>query len=286
MRNPFINFLDLISPFLTAAILIILSIIVPSTEIQIYIPIGGPFIALQHTVTNPKLILIFFALIFLIIPAFRNYSKLYPTSLSFEAFFDADGIEVAIKKFSKTEFEMLRIEENWKKEKYNQLYLDRLNTLAKLRHLPSNVVFTESNHAHGEMILRYKKKFGWQKYQFEDIKGFMQFKFVDSRGKDTILRDEFELLPTEANIIQGTLKDIYFSWTKVVQPRFSHYVHLDPTHRFHVSDMVVIGVTKIRFFPVIDLGKTIYFIEDPSLLNKQSEIPKLIPVAYAVYDTG
>lgn len=286
MKNHYVHFLNLISPVLVAVICVVLAVAfaVAPAQIQINIPILGPIITLQGTLADPRLVLFLSALISLGIPAFRNYENLYPTDMKFHLFFDADGIEATLDMFSKAELAMLRIDEDWRKAKYHKLYLDRLNALARQFHLPQYMEFTESSHADGEVIIHVRRTHGWQKYQIVEMKGFMQYKFSDKRGNTTEVPGYFTLRATKANLISTSLKDIYIGWTKVIQPRIMHYAHRDLTHTFHVRDMEVIAVTKVRFFPFLDCGRTLYCVEDTFLPNRQKNQTKLIPVGYGVYN--
>lgn len=286
MKNHYVHFFNLISPVLVAALCITLAItatLVPA-QIQITIPIIGPIVSLQGTLADPRLLLSLAALISLGIPAIRNYEKLYPTDLKFHLFFDADGIEAVLRTFSKAEVAALRIDEDWRKAKYYQLYLDSLTALARQFHLPQHVEFTESTHADGEVVMHVRRTHGWQKYRIEEMRGFMQYKFPDKRGMITVVPGYFELRETKANLTSASLKDIYFGWTKVIQPRIMHYVHRDLTHTFHVAEMEVIAITKLRFFPYLDCGRSLYCVADTFLPNRQKDQPKLIPVGYGIYD--
>jgi hypothetical protein len=286
MKNQYLHFLNMISPFLITAFCIILAIttsIVPA-QIQINIPIIGPIVTLQGTLADPRLLLSLAGLISLATPALRNYENLYPTNLKFHLFFDADGIETVLHLFSKSEIAMLKIDEDWRTAKYYQIYLDSLTALARQFHLPQHIEFTESTHADGEVIMHVRRTHGWQRYKIEQMRGFMKYNFPDKRGVITIIPGYFELRETKANLISASLKDIYIGWTKVIQPRITHYVHRDLTHTFHVAEMEVIAITKLRFFPYLDCGRTLYCIADTFLPNRSKNQQKLIPVGYGIYD--
>jgi hypothetical protein len=277
-----LNFLNLTSPFILAILYLVLVFTLAPTELQIYVPLVGPYLALQHTITNPRPFLMVLVLIFLALPAFRNYHGLFPKHMKIQVFYDANGIESTLRMFSEAERGELRIEEDWRKAKYYQLYLDKLDALIRRFHLPSHIKFNESTHAEGEVTISIRRIRGLQKYQIEEIKGQLRFAFPTAFGNPNIIRDDFELLPSKANVISVSLKDIYIGWTIIMQPRFNQYVTISPTHHFHVKELELIGITKLRFFPFIDCGRTVFFVEDTHLLNKQSDKPKLIPIGYQI----
>src|SRR2546421_10773776 len=92
MVRQIFNFLNLVGPFLLAIFYLVLVFTVAPTELQIYIPLVGSYLALQHTITNPRPFLLVLVLIFLAFPAFRNYHKLFPKHIKIQVFYDANGI--------------------------------------------------------------------------------------------------------------------------------------------------------------------------------------------------
>ena len=281
MRSRFLVILDWAYPFIIALLVAVLAFTAATP--RVHIPLfGGESLSMGDM--NVRILLLFVAFSFLAIPMFRNYAKFCPNEMKLKVCFDTEGIVAALQTFSQAELREIRIKEDWMEKKYNLWYLDEVNSLARKFHLPDYVNVTETAYSEGRIIIRVRRLRGWQKYQLEEFQGFMYYRFVDEDGNVSALRDEFELLLTNANVITFTLKDLFSGGSKIFQPRFSHYVPLGPTH-LHEEAMIVIAVSKLTPFANPIFGKTLYCIEDRVLLNKPNDKPKLIPIAYGLYSS-
>jgi hypothetical protein len=53
---------------------------------------------------------------------------------------------------------------------------------------------------------------------------------------------------------------------------------------FHVQEFNIVGITKLRFFPVINYGRTIYLVEERMLFGTATGKMRLVPIGYSLYD--
>jgi hypothetical protein len=283
MRNRFIEILDATYPFILALLIATLTFAVVPAQAFIPLP-GGGSVTLLQDVMNLRILFLLVVLFFLLFPIFRNYERFVPKKMNLKVCFDTEGIVAALRSFSETELKELRIEEGWREKQYNLLYYDKLTAVARQLHLPEYAKVNEKTSTKGNITIIVRKLRGWQRYQIKELFGSMYYRFSDERGNTAMLKKELELMPTDANVISFTFTDLFIHRSKVIQPRFIHYVPRGSGSRFHVEDMIVIAISKLSPFSVPIFGKTIYCVEDTFLLNKQNDKPKLIPVAYGVYN--
>jgi len=190
-----------------------------------------------------------------------------------EVFFDNEGLEKSLNQFTEQELIDLRVKNNWHQDKRE--YFTTLNK--ELEKRGYSFRFDENNgtfYGKGETYFEVKKVNEWQKYIIEKAEGSLIYTLETPEEKIETLVSNFQLLETESNHIKGSLSDIYLHFTKILHPEFKQIVRLSPTEEFYHHNLV--AATKIRFFPIVDIGRTIY------LFREETE-NKLIPIGYAIY---
>lgn len=213
--------------------------------------------------------------------AFRDYSKFFPSTYEMEVFFDDKGIEQSFQVFSPDEYENLKIDKDWKKKKME--YLSKLNKAA-IEKLGISDFFNLSGkyvHSKGQSNFFVEKSKGvWQQYHIKEAYGDLTH-FVEQPGQPKKqIKSKFELLNSSDNYISLELADIYVKFVKIMKPQFKQYAVLgtsmsgDRTLYHHC----IVTITKIRFFPIVNFGNTIYCIQS----NDRSGV-RLVPIGYAVY---
>jgi hypothetical protein len=293
--RPTVVFLQLVSPILLGAILLALALAAPALELQVLLPLGGPFVILSHAVDNPtttRLLLFSLALVCFSWPAFRNYSPYFPTYMKSSIYFDAKGILETLDSFSPAEREHIGIASDWRN--YHCQYLDRLNARRAdpqfentLYPLPSYVVFAEDMYGFGEFAYRVVRTRGLQQYHLAQAGGYVQYVF-GHEGHSCKLWTVFMLKDTADAHFGASLLDVYLRYTKTVTPWMREYVPTAPCRLQFIDD--VLTATKIRFFPIPALGNTLFLVDKTLLTGSPNhatdrESRSMIPIAYGVYTT-
>jgi len=222
-----------------------------------------------------RILLAVATIICFIIPAFRDYSKLFPENFKMVVFYDDEGIKEALSEFTEDELNALRVKTDWDAEKAE--YFSFLNKETK----KFDILFlfdVDNNIVHGEGRTHFKVtrvKNSWQEYQIDkSTKGTLEHMYEAPGEKQRKLISEFQLLESDANRIKPTLADLYLKYTIILTPRFKQKVNISPMQE--VYHHYLIAATKIRFFPIIRIGKTIY------LLCRDGS-KEVIPIGYAIY---
>jgi len=218
-------------------------------------------------------------LVGLALPAFRDYSQFFPEDLEIWVYFDLQGLRNAVKTLNTREQQQLNIDPLWHDSRSE--YFNEMNLLFDLygeKYLSSSFPrFNEQCAGHGSLTFLVRRIEGWQRYEIKNSKGELIVYFDTHSAIPQPLRIDLQLVPGEANIIQGSLIDVYYRFGQVLSPMFQQSLYTRGKD-FHISD--ILCVTKIRFFPIVDLGTTIYFWKAST---GNDSIHGLIPIGYARY---
>lgn len=194
----------------------------------------------------------------LMIPAFRDYSGFFPEHMNVAAYFDDIGIEQSLTAFEARELEPLRMASDWRQRKEH--YFAHLN-----EELSKNGIDFKIDTRPGAMLSSgvttvKTKKLQWgplQSYVILEMYGTLNH---STTGPDDVPRkvsSDFRLLQSPGRTVRAALYDIYFGWHIVIMPLAQQTFRVSPTRE--VGFDRIIGITKIRFFPTVDPGRTIYF---------------------------
>lgn len=124
MNSSFVNFFNLIYPFLGAIFLLLCIPFIktndenkitlsPFSLFSIDLHIKGKFVI--------NLIIIICSIALLSFPAFRDYSNLFPSRYDMEVFFDEKGIEKTLNDYTNNEVKTLNLNGNWRDERKEYL---------------------------------------------------------------------------------------------------------------------------------------------------------------------
>lgn len=280
MNRPFLTFIDLIFPFLLGILVLLFQAFIKrsekdETKVQISLFGIATFESVMRKLWVVRVILLLIALVLFSWPAFRNYAEYFPTHLRMEVFFDDEGTEKALEQFTREEIKSLNLSENWRAEKVE--YISSLNkVLEGINHPFRFDAKKGAVRSKGENTFRVQKveTWGWQKYHIEEGKGSVTHTYeMPGQGSHTI-SSTFELLEAETNFIDLSTTDIYIHWETVIKPEYKQIFSLSPKEAFYSHNLI--ALTKVQFFPYLDIGKTVY-------LAKQLTGDKYIPVGYSMY---
>ena len=277
MQHPYLTFVWLVAPIILGLVFLALQFSLRSVRdkpTKCHFSLFG-LVTIEREIQNVAFLRVLMALLALacfLLPAFRDYTRLFPTNYKVEVFFDDEGVERTLAQFSPRELKKLGIASNWRPVK-----MKYLRTIDKKIEELTGIPFPFDGprgavHSVGEAYFKVRKIKGWQKYEIERAGGNLNHSFELPGKEPQHFFSRFELLPTDANQIEVSLADIYFRYTKILVPEFKQIVSLSPTEDFYLQKLV--AVMKIRFFPVIDIGRTIYIAKVEGTQ---------IPIGYALY---
>jgi hypothetical protein len=202
----------------------------------------------------------------------RDYSAFFPDHFKVAAYFDDDGISESLKEFSLAETQAIRLASDWRQRKSS--YFKMVN--ADLAENKVDFAFKPETIARGEMTFRVRK-IGWgtQKYEVTESKGFIEHSVLMSDNSVRRIGFQFEIVMDAHHFIEGTLKDVYLKYYVVITPKYKQVYRISPSREiYHHS---VMCVTKLRFFPYINIGRTVYFRTDEDGMR--------YPIGYGVYSS-
>lgn len=288
MENPYFTLLSLIWPIVLGILLLIYIFFIykekrdkdkPKSSEPVYINIPLWLVSFRIPVRRLfviRLIIILIAFSLFAIPAFRDYSIYFPTYYFMDVYFDDDGIIQALNDFNKKEIESMNISKDWrnkKKQYYNKInkYLFKTINISNFFESTGRYI-----HSTGESTLISEKVKGWQQYHIVRSYGSLENCVELPNESSKIIKSEFSLADTKDNYISLSLYDIYIKHTKIIKPQYKQMLSTIIGGQRQTYNNIVINMTKLTFFPIIKISKTIYFIRDNDGIH-------LVPIAYAIY---
>lgn len=280
MNSSFINFLNLIYPFLFAIFLLLCLPFIKSTQDnKITLSPFSLFSVDLHIKRKfvINLIIVICALALLAFPAFRDYSSFFPSRYDMEVFFDEKGIENTLKDYTNNEIKSLNLNDKWRderKEYLNGLTSD-ISIILGIDNFFNNG--TEYIHSEGSTTFIVEKIEGWQQYHIKEANGQLKHILDLPKSKEMkTFHSKFKLQSTSNNYIATTISDIYFSYTKILKPLFKQIASLTPGGDKTIYHHSLIALIKVRFFPICKIGNTIYLV-------KSKDEVTWVPIGYAIY---
>lgn len=288
MNKGFFQFLLLSWPFIIGCLLLSLhfwakqiSNLKPILNIKTFI---GDWAIPIPTVLAVRIVITTLSCLFLAYPAFRDYSSIFPKFLLMEVFFDDEGTSKVIKSFNRRELAEFGLVENWRPEKGK--YFEAIESKLMRRkdipapsqfkfHDPSFHVFSK-----GSTTFVVKKIAGFQTYKIVSADGALEH-CCEKAGEATYkFTSEFELLVSPQKSISVKLWNIYLpisnGWTYILSPSFKQIFRNSEGEQ--CWDHTLVAVTKVRYFPIPSIGKTLY-------LYRPDPLGPAVPIGYVVYDT-
>ncbi|MBI3799020.1 MAG: hypothetical protein HY268_18910 [Deltaproteobacteria bacterium] len=281
MSDALSSFLSLVAPVALGVFLLSLQFYIRKEvidRIKLHLPVFQLFgveaeLIIQNLVFI-RILLLSSSLICFAVPAFRDYGSFFPARLHMEVFFDDEGVEHALSQFNSQELTDIKIMEDWRIGK-KEFLADLSAKIEKQIHVRFRFDGTRGSvHSQGEVFMEVKKIKGFQKYHIERLEGSLEHVMENPGQKDQVLTSEFRLLETEANRVEASLKEIYFKYTKTIRPELKQIVRISPVQELYDHELV--ALTKVRFFPLADIGRTIYLVRDRNT-------DKVVPIGYCIY---
>jgi hypothetical protein len=250
------------------------------------IQLGLGFIFIERTLEGGVITKVVLGIIgagFFAYHGFRDFSGFFPVHYRMRVHFDTQGVEAVLKGFTRSEQEDLNLKEEWHKEK--QQILDRWNSDLGGYGVQQFRV-TEQTAGRGDTTFRARKiKGNLQSYLIEESYGLIEFNLSGDTSASQAW-SQFELLDTEASVVRGSYVDAYVRGTKILRPRFAQWIQTAADARYHADD--VTAVTKIRFFPFIRIGRTLYLVSMTAYQTDSNGHSRTVgynvPIGYAILD--
>jgi hypothetical protein len=204
--------------------------------------------------------------------AFRDYSEFFPKRFGITVYFDNQGIQDVLNKYSSKELKRLNLMTAWEPEK--EAYFKRLNQ--KLESGGFNFRFSNGypptlGSGQGTLAGEKVKRWGFQKYKIVEGSGNLSF---ETRAQPLHLRTTYELADSRGNDVEAGMLDVFLMRPMMIMPEFHQVFHrtIEAQDEF---DHILVTATKIKFLPIIDLGSTLYLYPQENGFR--------IPIGYAVY---
>lgn len=150
-------------------------------------------------ITLVRCALTIIGLFFLSMPAFRNYSKLFPDHLLMEVYFDTEGTRASLGQFKKSEIVSLSIDPNWERAKGK--YVEFLTSELRHRIAPEAAFSFDGKqanvHSEGDTSFVVEPAVGWQEYRIVHASGRLEHRNFSTleRTTCTLLLPTFTCLP-------------------------------------------------------------------------------------------
>jgi len=261
--------------FLSMAIALMKNTVNSLAEKDNKVTIGLGPISFSTGARNRTLIRIalgFLAICFFTYSVFRDYSLFFPKHFIVRAYYDERGIAQALLKLDEKSVPGYKINSNWRYDK--QKFFDYLNQQAA----KNNVEFLfdpEQTHSEGISILEAKKiAFFVQEYEIKNSRGFAKHISLMPDGQRKEALSEFRLIPSSFNRIRPTFGSFIKNRQYIIM-LYEQVVWLSPTEEKYPVNLLT--STKIRYFPYIGIGTTIYFTCD-------ERTKSITPIGYAIYE--
>jgi hypothetical protein len=220
-----------------------------------------------------RIIFIVAALLFLLVPAFRDYSTFFPDRFKMNIYFDDEGIKTVLQSLTADEVATLRIAPDWPTQK--AAYFRDINS--QLTGAGVHFQFSPTGKGTttiGETTFKVVKlDWGIQEYEVIESHGTLQHSTLKSDNSIDEMVSDIDLLDTSGRMINASFKDTFFDWGKLIEPEYKQVFRTDPNHQV-VKD-TLIAATRVWMFPYIDIGRTIYMQTEAS--------GDRVPIGYAVY---
>jgi len=222
------------------------TIIIPPISFSLPIPISAFY---------SKGILFLIAIVFLVIvPITRDYTQFISERYSLVVSYDTEDIERALEDFSDSELDKMKIKQGWQTDK--DVMLNKLDSKVVEYSTITKFKFSACRSI-GETFCPIKKIGGLQKYRIPKSNGFLIHSLSLPDSKPYSFETKFHLIqPTKIklnifNIIKNSLI-IELPYRQIASPKLSKKIY----------PCEIIAVTKISFLPLIEVGNTLYLIEN------------------------
>jgi len=236
--------------------------------------------------SSTQIVLTILASLALLYPLVCNYEDFFPHHLFITVYFDDNGVNEALKEITPSGLQLVNVNlaTDWRERKRD--YLQNLGPA--LQHVGvKDFRISDQTTGTGETTFRVEKRSGaFQSYQITESHGHIDLTNSDETNDSSLRQSQFELRRSSYNTINASPLDIYspLRWTKIIRPLYGQYVRTGPETREFLGN--VTGITKVRFFPMRTISKTVYMVSVETTTDDQDEenANYYFPVAYATYE--
>jgi hypothetical protein len=275
--------LRLIRPYIVGFVLIVIVWVSSPQQVYAYVPALHEtielYIPVEYNIPLKVVLTAITLIVVLLIHLRRDYGKFIPNRWDMKVFFDNEGLESVVNSFSDEERKKLRIPDDW--QNYSAKFINHLNQLLERYDKSQIAKFGENTLGFGSFSYQYQKVPGQQKYHLYDGHGFVEFKF-SSREESISILAKFQQLPKGTDYVEPSIADMY-RFNTVVAPTFRQIISMDDLRHREIA--AITCPTRIKFWPTVEVSKTLYMTDITELRSTIRDIPKnmpMIPYAYAV----
>ncbi len=273
--NTFFEILELTYPVIFSIILVLLAIFSKFSSKKKELSINLPFFSVPYAIKQKnvfRIIYLIFSVFFLVFVFVRDYSSFFPTRLSFDIFYDKQGLNQTIIAMQKID-EKLIISNDWILLRNH--YFQKMDSILAHNFPSLQRIFTNENaldylvsHGKAEHEIEY---FGfWQKYKISKVSGITQHTLHLPAKEPIGFQTKYNLLEKSENLIIPSLKD-FFNFEIIVQPTMAQSLMI---HSTKIYETELIGITHCIFFPYNSVEKTIFSFRAEN---------GLVPLGYTYY---
>lgn len=222
-----------------------------------------------------KVILLFLGIFSLTFYLTYDFSKFFPEKLKMEVFFDDEGIEKCLSRYTEKEIKELNII-NKNFEKHQLEYYRTLDKEVKrLLDLDFFSIKSHEIHSEGKTTFIVDKTQGIHNYYISESIGELMHFAEKPRAKPISFVSYFEKTKSPSDKITVGFYDIFIKNKVILKPRFKQIVAESIKSEGKEFDHILGGYTVVNFFPIPRFSNTIYLLEVDSV--------GLVPIGYAVY---
>lgn len=271
--------LKLYLPGMLATVILVaaLSSAVPTQPGHVSLQPFGGLITIDIPVHSQRLVIfaaLGIALLCLIAYVFIDYSSLFPAHLKLKTFFDSEGLRQALEelRLRSSELRLAPRCEQLKAAYFQQVNAD-IERVVGVRGFFLSADATV--YSHGKTSFIVCKVSGQQKYHVVEASGELLHS-LQVPGKPSVqLLTLFEHMPSAADQIRIRFRDLISGRGVLLHPKFKQIMAEERTTQGVIFRYCIVGVTRIRIFPLPDISQTVYFADFGE--------DGLVPVAYGVY---
>lgn len=287
-RHPTVIALRLAAPVLLAFSVIVVIWIAPPRILYFELPILGP-VDISAEIkgrSNVRLVLTsIVTVVALAVQLGRDYGPILPPPWEFRVFFDPDRLDLAVRRLTKRDCQLLRLDPHWRD--HSQKYIEYVNDLLRKERFPGRMVVSpDVVEATGTVNFKYRKAFGRQTYRIHDAKGLVEMAFHHPTQSTSWIWVHHDLKPRSGYRISATLIDLLFRHSILIYPTFTQFIQVTRgSCRRDICDVVC--ATKVRFTFRLDVFDTIYLVRKdaiPNIVIDAGTEHMHIPIACATVD--
>ncbi|MDP1853389.1 MAG: hypothetical protein Q8L26_04225 [Candidatus Omnitrophota bacterium] len=259
-----------------AIIAIVVSFLIPKSKKRKEVGVGLSIFSFTINFRKDTYIrglLVLLGISFLGFTFVRDYSSFFPKRVSFEIYYDSNGLKQAIESIRPLLEDGMKISPDW--ENKRRAYFQELDKIIKSK-IPQYELFFSYDHVEDYLVSKGKAEHVvelfrfWQQYKITKVNGLVQHRLHPPDMNPIELETRYNLLDRPKNLVLPTIRD-FFRGRKLVAPTMAQSLII---HTDKVYEAEIVGLTEVRFFPYNTLEKTIFCFKSEA---------GLVPFSYTFY---